>query len=139
MTINNTTFLYDWSRHQCDISYMYNDVFQYWFKRFNNKLKLPTQTKKLQAPRSASHRSLVPETLGGVTIASGGGVSLSHKQWFGKLLTYIIFVNDAHFVEIISQSYVPRGWKNSSFGRTYGCIEIKPSTVCAHCKNRRFV
>ena len=52
---------------------MYNDVLQYWLKQFNNPLKLPTQTNTLDhAPRSASRRSLVPETRGGVTIEGGG-------------------------------------------------------------------
>ena len=50
---------------------MYNNILQ-WLKQFNNKLKLPTQTNKLDhAPLSASHRSLIPETRGCVTIARG--------------------------------------------------------------------
>ncbi len=32
---------------------MHNNALQYWFKRFNNKLRLPTQTNKLLAPSSA--------------------------------------------------------------------------------------
>ena len=55
----------------CDIRV--KSQFNIVLKRFNNKLKLTTQTNKLHASRSASHRSRVPETRGGVTIADGGG------------------------------------------------------------------
>ena len=44
---------------------MYDDVLQYYLKWFINKLKQPTQTDKLHASHSASHRCLVLSQTGG--------------------------------------------------------------------------